>query len=313
MTKSADQEHASPSSSFPAYVFHGPSQVAIRTRTSDQPRYVDTRSNVWTWYDGGRAMKIDWIALQLSSELIEIGKGFIAYALEKYAPRTAFMFANSLRFLSSTVLADGLPWDLHKLTIALEEFKKSGADLLGFRRLYRWAIDRGIKGFDPNIYLKIKDIKSDRVDPYARIYLSQSGLELDEEIRLLKRIDREVSWVEWISFQFNIMLHLSFELGPRSIQFHSLDITDFEVIEISDQEKYYTLWLPMAKKVGQRRPDRRPRKITARLGKKIEQYVLWHQRRFGNACEPLFVNLPGSAYQCLRSAMPSSTSCLRQV
>lgn len=42
MTKSADQEHVSPSSSFPAYVFEGPTQVAIRTRTNDQPRYVDT-------------------------------------------------------------------------------------------------------------------------------------------------------------------------------------------------------------------------------------------------------------------------------
>ena len=40
MTKSADQEHASPSPSFPAYVFEGPAQVAIRTRTNDQARYV---------------------------------------------------------------------------------------------------------------------------------------------------------------------------------------------------------------------------------------------------------------------------------
>jgi hypothetical protein len=89
VTKSADQEHASPPSSLPAYVFKGPAYVAIRTRTNDQPRYVDTQLKVWTWYDGGLAMKIDWTAIQLNSELIEIGKGFMAYALEKYAPRTA--------------------------------------------------------------------------------------------------------------------------------------------------------------------------------------------------------------------------------
>ena len=47
MTKSADQEHALPSSSFAAYVFEGPAQVAIRTRTNDQPKYVDTRLPVW--------------------------------------------------------------------------------------------------------------------------------------------------------------------------------------------------------------------------------------------------------------------------
>ncbi|MEB0048784.1 MULTISPECIES: tyrosine-type recombinase/integrase [unclassified Pseudomonas] len=293
MTKSADQEHASPSSSFQTYAFEGPAQVAIRTRTTDQPRYVDTRMPVWTWYDGGLAMKIDWAALQLNSELIEIGKGFMAYALEKYAPRTAVMFADTLRFLSSTNLATGLPWDTHQLVTALEKLKKTRAVLIGFRRFYRWAMDRGINGFDPITYLKIKDVKSDRVDPYARIFLSQSGLDLDEEVRLLKRIEREVSPISWEEAQFNIVLHLGFELAPRSIQFHSLDIADFEFIESADHERYYTLWLPMAKKVGQRRPERRPRKVTSRLGEKISRHISEIQRQFGSDCGPLFVSPNG--------------------
>jgi len=112
-------------------------------------------------------MKIGWAALQLNSELIEIGKSFMAYALEKYAPRTAVMFADTLRFLSSTNLATGRPWDTHQLVTALEEIKKTRTVLIGFRRLYRWAMDRGINGVDPITYLKIKDVKSDRVDPYA--------------------------------------------------------------------------------------------------------------------------------------------------
>ena len=103
MTKSADQEHASPSSSFPAYVFEGPAQVAIRTRTNDQPRYVDTRLPVWTWYDGGLAMKIDWAALQLNSELIEIGKGFMAYALEKLL--SAHLITCSKQFVTHPQMA----------------------------------------------------------------------------------------------------------------------------------------------------------------------------------------------------------------
>ena len=151
-------------------------------------------------------------------------------------------------------------------------------------------MDRGINGFDPATYLKIKEVKSDRVDPYARIFLSQSGLELDEEIRLLKRIERELKYDSWVDVQFNIVLHLGFEIAPRSIQIHSLDIADFEFIESAGHEKYYTLWLPMAKKVGQRRPERRPRKITTRLGEKISRHVLEIQRRFGSDCEPLFVN-----------------------
>jgi integrase len=293
MTKSADREHASPSSSFAGYVFQGPAQVVIRTRTNDQPRYVDTRLTVWTWYDGGVALKIDWAALDLTPELNEIAKGFMAYALEKYAPQTAFMFVRTLVYLSSTDLARYCPWDYQNVIAELNGFRQSRQNLIGFRRLYRWAVDRGIKGFDSNIYLKIKDVKSDRVDPYARIFLSQSGLELDEEIRLLKRIEREFSTDSWEEVQFNIVLHLGFELAPRAIQFHSLDIADFEFIESADHEKYYTLWLPMAKKVGQRRPERRPRKVTTRLGEKILRHVSEMQRRFGSDCEPLFVGPNG--------------------
>ncbi|WP_213881382.1 tyrosine-type recombinase/integrase [Pseudomonas sp. dw_358] len=294
MTKSADQEHASPSSSFPAYVFEGPALVAIRTRTNDQPRYVDTRMTVWTWYDGGVALKIDWAALDLTPEFNEIAKGFMAFALEKYAPQTAFMFVRSLVYLSRTALGRHFPWNYNNLITELDDLKKFRQHLIGFRRLYRWAVDRGIKGFDSSIYLKIKDVKSDRVDPYARIFLSQSGLDLDEEVRLLKRIEREVSPDSWQEAQLNIMLHMGFELAPRSIQFHSLDIADFEFVESADHERYYTLWLPMAKKVGQRRPERRPRKMTTRLGEKISQHVSEMRCRFGDDCEPLFISLNGT-------------------
>ncbi|WP_252959140.1 site-specific recombinase [Pseudomonas simiae] len=290
MAKSAEQKQATPPSSLPAYVFRGPAYVAIRTRTNDQPRYVDTRLKVWTWYDGGVALKIDWAELALAPELNEIAKGFMAYALERYAPQTAFMFARFLVYLSSTNLARHFPWSHQDLIARLEGFKKVRHNLIGFRRFYLWALDRGIKGFDKDIYLRIKDTKSARVDPYSRIFLSQSGLELDEEVRLLKRIERHISSDCWAEAQFNIVLHLGFELAPRLIQFHSLDIADFEFIESADHEKYYTLWLPMAKKVGQRRPERRPRKITSRLGEKISRHVLEIQRRFGSDCEPLFVN-----------------------
>ncbi|WP_258198005.1 tyrosine-type recombinase/integrase [Pseudomonas capeferrum] len=293
MTKSADKEHAFPSSSLPAYVFEGPAQVAIRTRTNDQPRYVDTRSSVWTWYDGGTAMKIDWTALQFGPELMAVSKSFMAYALEKYAPRTAQMFADSLQALSRTKLANGLPWDKNLLITVLDGLKNSRRDLVGFRRFYRWAVDRDIKGFDLNTYLIIKDAKSARVDPYARIFLCQSGLELDEEIRLLKRIERGFLSGHWEETQLNILLHLGFELAPRAIQFHSLDIADFESIESANHERYYTLWLPMAKKVGQRRPERRPRKITTRLGEKISQHISEMRHRFGRDCEPLFVSPNG--------------------
>ncbi|WP_130904836.1 MULTISPECIES: hypothetical protein [unclassified Pseudomonas] len=102
----------------------------------------NTRLNVWTWYDGGVALKIDWAELDLTPEFNEIAKGFMAYALEKYAPQTAFMFVRSLAYLSGTNLARHFPWDHQNLIAQLDGFKRSRHNLIGFRRLYRWGVDR---------------------------------------------------------------------------------------------------------------------------------------------------------------------------
>ncbi|WP_176600632.1 tyrosine-type recombinase/integrase [Pseudomonas sp. OTU750018] len=291
MDQSADKDLAPPSSD--TYKFQGPTRIAIRTRTDDQPRYVDTSSSVWVWYDGGIAMKVDWSSLNLHLEFIEISKAFMAYALEKYAPVTAFKASGVFNRLAESDIALKFPWAKQEVIKTINSWRKFRESLIFFRTLYRWAVDRGIAGFDRETYLSIKEIKADHVDPYSRIFLSQSGLELDEEIHLLKQIDRDIAGDDWESFQVNIMLHLGFELAPRAIQFHSLDITDFEVIETPERDKYYTLWLPMAKKVGQRRPERRPRKITVRLGEKIEQHISILKRRFDYACEALFVSSTG--------------------
>ncbi|KJK07400.1 tyrosine-type recombinase/integrase [Pseudomonas tussilaginis] len=293
MTKSADQDHASPSSSFPAYEFEGPAQVAIRTRTDDQPRYVDTRLSVWTWYDGGKAMKIDWEALHLNPHLIQIAKAFVAYALEKYAPVTAFKASGVFQRLAESDISARFPWTRQEVVTTISTWTKFRESTIFFRTFYRWALHRGILGFDNATYLALKEIKTIRLDPYERVFLSQSGLDLDEEVRLLKRIERDIQRQNWSETQLNIMLNLCFELGPRSIQLHSLDIADFELIKSVNHENYYTLWLPMAKKVGQRRPERRPRKITTRLGEKISEHISVIQRRFGSDCNPLFVNFKG--------------------
>jgi site-specific recombinase XerD len=289
VTNSADQEHASPSSSFPAYVFEGPAQVAIRTRTNDQP----TRLSVWTWYDGGTAMKIDWAALHLNPNLMQIAKAFVAYALEKYAPVTAFKASGVFGRLAESDISAKFPWTRLEVVTTISTWAQFRESTIFFRTFYRWGLNRGVLGFDKETYLALKEIKTSRLDPYERIFLSQSGLAPDEEIRLLQRIERDIQTKDWSEAQLNMMLHLSFELGPRSIQFHSLDIADFEFIESADHERYYTLWLPMAKKVGQRRPERRPRKITTRLGEKISQHVAEMRRRFGGDCEPLLVSPNG--------------------
>ena len=292
MEKSAGKDLALPSPSG-IYKFKGPTQIAIRTRTDDQPRYVDTSSSVWIWYDGGIAMKVDWSALKLHPDLIEIAKGFTAYALQKYSPPTALKASEVFRRLAKSDIGLKFPWPQQEVLATINSWRGYRESIIFFRTFYRWSIYRGIAGFDRKTFLLLREIKSNHVDPYSKIFLSQSKLDLDEEINLLKQINRDITGNDWASFQSNIILHLGFELAPRAIQFHSLDIVDFEVIDISDNNKYYTLWLPMAKKVGQRKPERRPHKITTRLGEKISQHISTLQHVFGGECKALLVSSTG--------------------
>lgn len=124
MAKSADQKKATPPSSLPAYVFRGPAYVAIRTRTNDQPRYVDTRLKVWTWYDGGIAMEIDWTAIHLHPNLMQIAKAFVAYALEKYAPVTAFKASGVFGRLADSDLSAKFPWTLQEVINTINTWSK---------------------------------------------------------------------------------------------------------------------------------------------------------------------------------------------
>ena len=299
MTTPTNRGQVPPPSPSTSYVFQGPPRIAIRTRTDDQPRYVDTSSNIWTWYDGGIAMSINWSELNLNPEFLEIAKSFVAHALEKYAPVTALKMTKVLHLLAQSQIALKFPWVQQEVVETVSAWKQFREGLIFFRTLYRWAIDRGIFGFSRETYLAIKQIKSNHIDPYARIFLSQSILELDEEVRLLKRIELNATAADWKDLQLNIILQLGFELAPRNIQFHSLNIADFEVINTSSLDKYYTLWLPMAKKVGQRRPERRPRKVTSSLGAKIENHIAELKRRFGDTCEALFVSPHGKRLSVL--------------
>ncbi|WP_296288486.1 tyrosine-type recombinase/integrase [Pseudomonas sp.] len=293
MTTPANQDQVSPPSPSSAYVFQGPPRVAIRARTNDQPRYVNTQSTIWKWYDGGLPIEVNWEEINLNSSLLEIFKGFIAHSLEKYAPRTVEMFSRLIKRMSKSGILKDFPWEHNDVVLAATRLSDSRHALIGFRVFYRWALSRGLAGFNQGTYLAIKEIKSDHVDQYSRIFLSQTGLDLNEEVGLLKRIEREAGRDGWINLQSNILLHLGFELAPRLIQFHALDISDFEMVRTSGPDTYYTLWLPMAKKIGQRRPERRPRKITSPLGEKIESHISELNRRFGSTCEALFVSPAG--------------------
>jgi len=83
---------------------------------------------------------------------------------------------------------------------------------------------------------------------------------------------------------------LAFELAPRASQIHALNPSDLEMWNASPPgDTFYSLWLPMSKKNGAAPIERRPRKISAQLGKKIDKLI--ELNRAG--CPGIFSSLTG--------------------
>lgn len=80
-------------------------------------------------------------------------------------------------------------------------------------------------------------------------------------------------------------------MAPRPIQLHSISVEDLEVVDSANKkERYFSLWLPMAKKRNTNDIEKRYRKITAALGEKIELLVQENKRLCGEASHiPLFI------------------------
>jgi len=271
------------------YVFSGPEILIIRTRTNDQKKFVNTKNVVWRWEDGGVSFSFDWSENGQDSPSIEVAKGFLAYSLEKFAPMTAAGCGRMLRKLFRSTLAEAFPWSQSEL-LAFAASLSDKRVLVSFRQLYLWGVNQCIEGFSKENHLLLKEITSKtKNSPYDRIFLAQTGVSLEEEARLVSRINEESSIEHgWSAHQANIILQLCFELGPRAIQLHSLDVSDFEELITEDGERYYTIWLPMAKKRGQRRPLRRPRKVTKSLGDKLRLHSAFIKKQFD--CDALFVS-----------------------
>ncbi|MBM9887972.1 tyrosine-type recombinase/integrase [Deefgea sp. CFH1-16] len=285
------------------YQFSGRQLVPIRTRTNDQPRYVDTRNDHWEWFDGGIKFSIDWTALNLSPGFIPIAKGYLSYSLEKNAPRTSVAIVQFLKRFSTLPLSKIFPWSENEILNQLSLWFDDRQMVIVFRRLYDWGLGQGIYGFNTRVNLLIAEVKTIKVQANSRVFLGQIGLSEFEEINLIQRISTGYNLASnsWRDNLPNIILHLGFELGLRSIQYHALDVADFEEVKPNDIS-FFTIWLPMAKKIGEQRPQRRPRKISNDLGLKLKLYILKLQEAFGETIEPLFVDRRGNRLSVERIA-----------
>lgn len=272
------------------FKFHNPGKAKIIVRTNDQNPYADTSTDTWHWEDGGRSRVINWKKFSFDTQLTELLKAFVFSRLEMMAPQTvSSQDKTMLKSLNNSKLIN-LPWYESDIVKFLKAYPNNGG-YHSFLHFYSWSEARSIPGFSTEVLLKIKGIRAFKGSSYDKIFLQQNSLAAEDEMKILKYLDESYDDTDFESVRKNVILSIGFELAPRSIQIHSLDITDIEVYSSEkSKEQYFTIWLPMAKKIRASLPERRPRNISTKLGNKILRLIELN-KSLGSNSSALFVDL----------------------
>lgn len=279
-----------------AYQFKNPGKIRTRQRTADQPNYIDISGEEWHWMDGGLNFSIKWDKLQLLSSIKEFLKAFLAYRLSKQSLWATYTHdVKLIRIISKSTIANAFPWSKLDILSFLGTFtQENEADnISGFKTLYRWCTQQNIEGFSREILLIVTDYRIKRRKTYEKVFLSQAYLTSEQEYLLLEEIDRGfknrmLGLPGYWALRDNIILQLGFELAPRPIQFHTLDISDFTATQSPTGEMYYSLNLPMAKKRANDKIEKRHRNISKQLGEKISLLLKITASEFPTETSPLF-------------------------
>ena len=278
------------------FVFKGPSSIEIKSTVKGEKNFCRLDRDRWSWTYGGNPTIIHWTKLGLNSSLTELLKAFVFHRLRTLSPKTVISCdVRLIRFLMISEFHAFFPWN-SKETIAklLAAVSKFHGPFYGFKAFYKFAFSRGFPGFTKENNEIIEEARIRQTNcRYQKVLLQEINRlsPLDESI-LLDYLYTPVNIENYCEFRDNVMLHLAFELAPRPIQLHALSTEDLEIVDSAHKiERYFSLWLPMAKKRNTFNIEKRYRKITAALGEKIVLLVQENKRLYGDTPSiPLFLD-----------------------
>lgn len=90
---------------------------------------------------------------------MQIAKAFVAYALEKYAPITAFKSSGVFGRLAESDISAKFPWTRQEVVTTISAWAKFRENTIFLERFIAGPLNRGILGFDKETYLALKEIK----------------------------------------------------------------------------------------------------------------------------------------------------------
>jgi len=228
--------------------------------------------------------------------LKEIVKAYLFHRIESRSPHTAGADAVAIRDIAEFSHSFDFPWSVGaalKILGCLSQ--RSSANAIHFRVLYCWCLTTEKPGFSRETYFALEETKLSKRSPYQSLFLYQRYVTQEQEVLVLRIINDSYDPDDWLALRSNVLLHISFELAPRPSQLYALNVDDLEVLRIPNKKAkekerdFCSLWLPMAKKIGAGIPERRPKRITAELGEKIQQLINLNKILFGERLNALFL------------------------
>ncbi|MET0462601.1 MAG: site-specific integrase [Chitinophagaceae bacterium] len=229
-------------------------------------------------------LQINWDLLYIATDVKDALKSYVAHAVESQAPGAACTIFNTTKYALHKLPTPTSLRDLSFSTLEsiLTQLRSSGeAWKFGHvRRWYRWCSQQQIPGFDPKVAERLFRLKVPN-NPTGQAVMTRDperGPLTDHEHWLVRRAVKECKGT--LSDRVSIMCLL--ELGSRPAQVVLLNEQDFKVLEGKDGTKYYSLDVPRLKQGTVGELERKRRRISADLGRAIEQLIDENHRLYGD-------------------------------
>lgn len=264
-----------------------PSRVRIRTRYHEDEIFVDTSKEIWKH---SRYCSIDWAKCKFEGSVLTAFKQFIWYRLSSCSPTTAQINFERIIQIQDFITQISFPWTLAsaKEILTFSEFERTA--FLSFRLFYRWAAWKSLAGFSSEIATSLDDVAAPFYDTYLSVKNRSQVLSPTEEVLLLSAIDELSYDKDYLSFQDNVIAHLSWELGCRPEQVAGIEHAHFTSTARPNGSAYYDLKIIRLKQSNYTSSYRK-RVISERLASKINELILlkeayWQEPSLPDA--PLF-------------------------
>jgi|GEM_PF-1081046 len=253
-------------------IFTPGKRLFIENTPDDIDNECHFNRDIWSFPVNGEIYSLKWNQFSISGRLIEIFKTFLFIRLQSKSPSTVIKDFSCLRVIDSIKGLRDLPWGSIDIIELLNLIQREQYYSIKF--FYEWCLKRSIKGFTKDGWLLISEFRMKKRFMYETVHLRQLTLISDKIFLVLEQLnkvntDNELRNLSFIDLQKRVIIRLCLELAPRPSQIYFLNVDDIKTFN-GPNYRYYSIELPMAKKVSEKVKEKRLRSISNTLGKELD-------------------------------------------